>query len=519
MIKPKGFVFFAVILLVVASAGWGQSAKDMIKQGQADLKSARWDPAINNFKEALKLDGSLLDAQTGLAQAFLGKGTLDPSLRPVVEGIKKNTGESLAKLGKAYGEAGFWEEASLSLAEAQRRKYEPVQTGLDLAQTFLERGSIEDAKAQYESVLKLDPNNFMAQVGLANCLRETGQYDQAIQKYDALLKNNPDFAPAHLGKGKCFDRQRKYNEAYEEFKRAVKADPQYPEAHLELANAFINYFQDKQGRPLKSTEAIAEMEAYTRLRPKDGTGFYQLAKVYQMRGDSLSKAKGAEAARRATFLVPGNDTIWDLLGTLLLDIRDYTGALAALEKAVALNPTADKWDKVGRCYQGQADALNKADSLKAISLNEKAREALTKAVALDAKLADGWFHLGMANYNLKKHDEAEKAFTQVISLDPSSKVRGYYWRAFTRAYGKKDYENAAMDLETAIKVKSDFIPAYIALAKLYIYMGDINRDKNPSLSRGYYQKARAAVEAGQKADPKNEEWDKILKDIKDRGVR
>jgi superkiller protein 3 len=517
VIKPNGFVLIGVVigvvLLVVASGGWGQSAKDMIKQGQADLKSARWDPAISNFKEALKLDGSLLDAQTGLAQAFLGKGTLDPSLRPVVEGIKKNTGESLAKLGKAYGEAGFWEEASLSLAEAQRRKYEPVQTGLDLAQTFLERGSIEDAKAQYESVLKLDPNNFMAQVGLANCLRETGQYDQAIQKYDTLLKNNPDFAPAHLGKGKCFDRQRKYNEAYEEFKRAVKADSKYPEAHLELANAFLNYFQDKQGRSLKTSEAIAEMEAYTGLRPKDGTGFYQLAKVYQMRGDSLSKAKGAEAARRATSLVPGNDTIWDLLGTLLLDTRDYGGALAALEKTVALNPTADRWDKIGRCYQAQSEAVVKTDSLKASSLEGKAREALTKAVGLDPKNADAWFHLGMADYSLKKHDEAEAAFSEVIKLEPA-KVRGFYWRAFARAYGKKDYDNAATDLETAIKVKPDFVQSYIALARLYLYMGDIkNKD------RSLYQKARATVEAGQKADPKNEEWDKILKDIKDRGVR
>jgi tetratricopeptide (TPR) repeat protein len=513
MIKPKGLVFFAVILLVVASAGWGQSAKDMIKQGQVDLKSARWDPAINNFKEALKLDGSLLDAQTGLAQAFLGKGTLDPSLRPVVEGIKKNTGESLAKLGKAYGEAGLWEEASLSFTEALRRKYEPVQTGLDLAQTFLERGSIDEAKAQYEGVLKLDPNNFMAQVGLANCLRETGQYDQAVEKYDAILKSTPNFAPAHLGKGKCLDRQRKYNEAYEEVKLAVKADPQYPEAHLELGDAFLNYFQDKQGRSLKIGEAIAEFETYTRLRPKDGTGFYQLAKVYQMRGDSLSKAKGAQAARQAAALESSNDAIWELLGTLFLDTKNYDEALPALEKSVALAPTADRWYKLGKTYQSKADGIAKGDSSKAGSLYENALGAFDKAVQLDGKHSDAWFYSGMANYSLKKYDPAEAAFGKVIELEPQ-KMRGYYWRGFTRAQGKKDYDNAANDLEMAIKVRPDLAQAYIALAHLYVYMGDIhNKD------RALYLKARGTVEAGQKADPKNEEWDKILKDIKDRGVR
>jgi tetratricopeptide (TPR) repeat protein len=511
--KAKTVWFISTILLLTASLTWAQSAKDYIKQGQADLKASRWDPAVNNFKEALKLDGSLLDAQVGLGQAYLGKGSLDPSLRPVVDGIKGKTGESLANLGKAYGEAGLWEEASLALAEALRRKYEPVQTGLDLAQTFLERGSIDGAKTQFEDVLKLDPNNFMAQVGVADCLRETGQYDQAILKYDAILKSKPDFAPAHLGKGRCLDRQRKYSEAYDEYKLAVKADPKYPEAHLELGDAFLNYFQDKQGRSLKTSEAIAELETYTTLRPKDGTGFYQLAKVYQMKGDTLSKARGALAARQAATLEPGNDAVWDLLGTLLLDTKQYQDAVPALEKSVSLAPTPDRWYKVGRSYQGEADGIAKADSAKAAALYGKAREALDNAVKLDAKNADAWFYLGMANYSLKQHDQAETAFGQVIALEPT-KARGFYWRAFTRAYGKKDYDNAAGDLETAIKVRPDFVQSYIALARLYLYMGDV-RNKDRSL----YQKARATVEAGKKADPQNEEWDKILKDLRERGVR
>lgn len=505
IMKSKWFLWLGVFLLASASAGWGQSAKDMVKQGQADLKVSRWEPAINNFKEALRLDGSLLDAHVGLAQAYLGKGTLEPLLRPVAEGIKKNTGESLSKLGRAYGEAGLWEEASLSYSEALKRKYEPVKTGLDLARSFLERGSIEDAKAQYEVILKLEPTNFLAQVGLANCLRDAGNYDQAIEKYDAILGKKPDFAPAHLGKAKCLDRQGKRKEAYEGFKEAAKYDPNYPEAHLELANAFLNYFQ-----PSKLSEAISELVIYTRLRPKDATGLYQLAKLYQMKGDPASKEKGIQEAKKAVALDPGNDAIWDLLGTLLLDTRKFDESLFAMEKAATLSPSAERWDKVGRCYQGQAEAFAKADSLKAKSSYEKSSEILNKAVALDSKNADAWFHLGMAYYNLKRHDEAEKVFGEVIKLEPT-KVRGYYWRAFSRAYGKKDYDNAAQDLETAIKVKPDFSQSYIALARLYLYMGDIkNRD------RTFYQKARSTVEAGQKVDPKNEEWDKILKEIKSR---
>jgi len=506
--KTKTISFIFLVLLLSVPLTWAQSGKDFIKLGQADLKSARWDAAINNFKEALRLDGSLLDAQMGLAQAYLGKGSLDPSLRAIADGMKGKPGESLSKLGKAYGEAGLWEEASLALAEALRRKYEPVQTGLDLAQTFLERGSIEDAKAQYETVLKIDPNNFMAQVGLANCLREIGQYDPAIGKYDAILKSKPDFAPAHVGKAKCLDRQGKRKEAYEEFKVAVKDDPSDPEAHLELSNAFLNYFQ-----PSKTTEAITELEAYTKLRPREGTGFYQLAKVYQMKGDSTSKVKGAQAARQAATLEPGNDAAWELLGTLLLDTKGYDEALPALEKTVSIAPTADRWYKVGRAYQGQAEGVVKSDSVKAAFLYEKALGVFDKAVQLDGKHADAWFYSGMAGYSLKKYDPAEAAFGKVIELEPT-KVRGYYWRAFTRAYGKKDYDDAATDLEKAIKVKPDFIQSYLALARLYLYMGDIrNQD------RTLYQKAKAIVENGQKADPQNEEWDKILKEIKTRGVR
>lgn len=508
IMKAKTFWIISAILLLAAPWSWAQTAKDYIKQGQADLKASRWDSAGNNFKEALRLDGSLLDGQAGLAQACLGKGSLDPSLGPVVEGIKGKTAESLAKLGKAYGEAGLWEEASLALAEALRRKYEPVQTGLDLAQTFLERGSIDGAKAQYEDVLKQDPNNFMAQVGVADCLRETGQYDQAVEKYDAILKSKPDFAPAHLGKAKCLDRQGKRKEAYEEFKVAIKSDPNFPEAHLEMANAFLNYFQ-----PSKVAEAIPELEAYSKLRPKDATGLYQLAKVYQMRGDTLSKSKGVEAARQAASLDPGNDAIWELLGTLLLDTKRYDEALPALEKSVSLAPTADRWYKVGRTYQGQADGVAKADSVMAASLYEKGRAALDTAVKLDAKNADAWFYLGEADYSLKQYDPAEAEFSKVIELEPS-KMRGYYRRAFTRAQGKKDYDNAANDLEMAIKVKPDLPPAYLALAHLYVYMGDIhNKD------RALYLKARTTVEAGQKTAPQNEEWDKILKDLRERGVR
>ncbi|HEY0005346.1 MAG TPA: tetratricopeptide repeat protein [Pyrinomonadaceae bacterium] len=97
---------------------------------------------------------------------------------------------------------------------------------------------------------------------------------------------------------------------------------------------------------------------------------------------------------------------------------------------------------------------------------EEARKALERAVKVNPKGAEGFYWLGIAEFNLKRYAESVESFRQSAQLNPAS-VNSIMWTGIALRYSGK-LEEAETQLKLAGKRAAQPIPqAHWELALLY----------------------------------------------------
>lgn len=206
-------------------------------------------------------------------------------------------------------------------------------------------------------------------------------------------------------------------------------------------------------------------------------------------GITLFEARRWPEARAALTTVvdrePGNARACAYLGVTLLNWeRDFDGAIARLEKAVALDPATARY----QVWLGSVYAAKAQDSgiFKAASYASKAKGAFERAAAVDPSSVEA--HEALFQYYLFAPGIAggsvAKAREQVAALAGLDPVRGVTARASLAEYGK-DIEGARRILAEAVALRPDRAELRNTLGYLFL------RQKRPDEA---IEQFRAAVE-------------------------
>jgi tetratricopeptide (TPR) repeat protein len=144
-------------------------------------------------------------------------------------------------LALALVELGRLEEAARHFETSLR--FEPkAEIYSDLGFIMAQLGKNEDALADYQKALDLDPNCASAHFNLAVNFVQAGAFEDAEPHYRQALAGKPN-AETHNGLGYALARQGRVDEAVAEFRKAVEADPHFVPAYNNLADALA-----KQGK-------------------------------------------------------------------------------------------------------------------------------------------------------------------------------------------------------------------------------------------------------------------------------
>ncbi|MCL6451519.1 MAG: tetratricopeptide repeat protein [Acetobacteraceae bacterium] len=125
--------------------------------------------------------------------------------------------------------------------------------------TLLHEGKLDQALAEFERVLALDPRHAPAhnRVGVVHAQR--GDLAQARAWFEKALDIDPRYAPAHSNLGNVLYTEGRLEEAIQSYRRAIAIDPGYALAYHNLAAAY-----KKAGKIAQAIECLKKSQSLKR---------------------------------------------------------------------------------------------------------------------------------------------------------------------------------------------------------------------------------------------------------------
>ena len=294
----------------------------------------------------------------------------------------------------------------------------------------LEKNDYAAAIPHLEAAIEEDPENVNARFNLAYACQATGAEEAAIGHYRRIAEEQPDLIPARHNLAALLMRAGKFAEAATEFSAVAAARPDDPEPRSLAAEAW---------RMARDWEAAGE--AYRRILEQDGVSLETLlglaeallesgrvveAVPYYLQAaaidrefinslpgiaDRLERAGATHDAlelyRRYARERPTDAAVQEEVGLWLLEAGNSRAASEALERAVAIEPTAARHGALAEAYriQGNIDA---------------ARTQLRLATEADPQDAEGRVRYATSLLKQQDYDAAAQEYLAAARAEPGS---------------------------------------------------------------------------------------------------
>lgn len=172
--------------------------------------------AIEYFEQAIRLDPNFAQAYSAMAFAYRASGSLGGGLpREKFEKAKEAVTKALEldnNLAEAYAVRGDL-----------KPKYERDFAG---------------AEKDLATAIELEPNNDLARAIYAELLAERGRFDEAMAEKETALAINPGSLAYQRDRGRILYFARRYNEAIEQLERVLEIDENFGTARGWLFRAY-----------------------------------------------------------------------------------------------------------------------------------------------------------------------------------------------------------------------------------------------------------------------------------------
>jgi tetratricopeptide (TPR) repeat protein len=199
----------------------------------------------------------------------------------------------------------------------------------------------------------------------------------------------------------------------------------------------------------KLPEALAAMDRAIALSPANSEYFRARASLKL----ALNDLNGVEAdARKAIEIQPSNARAWNLLGNAKQQRKDYYGAIADYDKALAADANY------------LVPMINKGVSLTLINRLDEAESILLTVLAKQPKTALAYNRLGFIASRRKDFRKAVEHYSRAVELDATDH-QSFNSRGVARVE-LKEFAAARADFENSLRIQPGFESAQKNLDKL-----------------------------------------------------
>src|SRR5258708_1063703 len=354
----------------------------------------------------------------------------------------------------------------VSWAQERAADEELLQRAIVLHQS----GDLENAIRAYREYLVVRPDSIEARSNLGAVLARSGRYEEAIAEYDHALSKDPQNAPILLNLGLAYYKTGRAADAAARFEQAASIAPKLKnQAMLLLASCYNSLGQYKKAiaalAPLENEKSADQAFNYLYGTALIGDGESTRGAVIINR--ILSRGDSAEARL--------------LLGTTKLQAHDHEGALADLEKAIALN------DHLPGAHARLGELL--------LAMGEIARAAAAfhQELALDPADFVSNLNLGVLAKQDQEYADARLYLERALKSRPGDPGVRYQLALLALATGGLDQARQA--LEALIGESPGFAEVHGTLATVYYRL---NRTADGDRERAIAQKLTDDRQAAQR---------------------
>ena len=181
-----------VIKKLQASKYSRTSASIQFNLGNVLSEEGELTKAISAYKKAIAILPSFRRAYQNLAYVYVKQEDYEkafPLLLKVLN-LGGNDGSVHGLLGYCFQEGGKYQAALHSFTQAGLTQSEVVDWKLGSAYCLMQLKRLDEAKALYEEITQLQPNNVNVQLSLASVLSQLGEVKQAIIKLESLYRKD-----------------------------------------------------------------------------------------------------------------------------------------------------------------------------------------------------------------------------------------------------------------------------------------------------------------------------------------
>ena len=227
--------------------------------GQGDVAMAMelYVRAIERYQRALELQTGSRTIELRLAGAYVRDQQYEEA-RPLLEGVLADDPDNATAL-VLMGDLLLGEgqpEAAIEQYQAALRRNPTSEVQLKLARALLAAGRYDDAKREFQDLVRRFPYRGEAYAGLGDVYRELGDDDRALELYQDALRRTYDvaakeaiaekiveLAPDDLGArfrlAEYYREQYKYDAAIRQYQEILSRDPENVDALIGLGDCYV----------------------------------------------------------------------------------------------------------------------------------------------------------------------------------------------------------------------------------------------------------------------------------------
>lgn len=375
-------------------------AKTQLLMARVALAKGDVAAAQTSYEQVAKLDPGSLDAAQGLVQIAIMHKDVNMLSEIADRTIKERPNFATGYLWRGMAEASR-KEFDKAQADFQTvLKIEPNSpvAYLELAELSRVQGHIPESKTMLDKALEKDPGSARALAMLVSYDLQDKQPAKAIARIQAQIAKSPANGSFYTELAEVQVLTKDLKGALDSSQKAMQLDPTsaramqlYTRAQFDLGNV---------------DQAIAAAQNWVNSHPNDSVQLALLASLESAKGDT---AKAIDLYKKALQIDPNNAAASNNLAYLMVENNQNVDvALTLAQTARRIMPdAAETADTLGWVYFYKGNYGG-------------ARDLLESAVKENPENASMQFHLGMVYSKLNDKADAQSHLKKSIALDPNS---------------------------------------------------------------------------------------------------